>query len=154
MPKTKKDISIRTAFLKGTDVLPRNVQQKILNMYDVQKNNDQRARTAYYKELDRLLANAENRKNLVSEGFFSTSRMNSLRDNARRGDKTAAYMLNRYYKSRRRVADFFIDNNIPMTPTEKRNVISTMLTNKSYRITANDLKNIKSKKDVNKYKIH
>lgn len=153
MPQTKKDISIRTAFLKGSHTLPRNVQQKILNMYDTEQKNDHRARSVYYKELNKMLTNAENAKNLVSEGFFSVSRMNSLRDNAKRGDKTASFALNRYYRSRRQVADFFIDKNVPMTQNDKRNVITTMLTNKAYRITANDLKNIKSKKDIEKYKI-
>lgn len=154
MPKTKKDNSIRVAFLKGTSSLPKNIQEKILDLYDQQKKKNQEIRTAYYKELDALLAEAEHRKNLVSEGFFSFSRLNNVRNNAKRGDKTATFALNRYYRSRRQVADFFIDNNVPMTPSEKRNVITTMLTNKSYRITAGDLKNIKSKKDVNKYKIH
>jgi|SaaInl59LU_5_DNA_1037362.scaffolds.fasta_scaffold02324_3 hypothetical protein len=128
--------------------LPRNIQDKILNMV----NKNRKERREFYKEFDNMLKKAENRKNLMREGFMMYSMINSHRNGAKNGNKLSMNMLNRHFRSRKKVADFFFNNTSNLTKNDKRYIINKMLFDKSYQVFSNDLKNIKNRNNLSQYK--
>ena len=130
------------------DRLPNNIQNKILNMV----NTERKKRREFYKKLDEMLKKAENRKNLTREGFMMYSMINSHRNGAKNGNKLSMNMLNRHFRSRKKVADFFFNNTSNLTKNDKRYIINKMLFDKSYQVFSNDLKNIKNRNYLSRYK--
>ena len=128
--------------------LPRNIQDKILNMV----NKNRKERREFYKEFDNMLKKAENRKNLMREGFMMYSMINSHRNGTKNGNKMSMNMLNRHFRSRKKVADFFFNNTSNLSKNDKRYIINKMLFDKSYQVFSNDLKNIKNRNNLSQYK--
>ena len=130
------------------DKLPTNIQNKILNMASVERKK----RREFYKKFDEMLKKAENRKNLMREGFMMYSMINSRRNEAKNGNNISISMLNRHFRSRKKVADFFFNNTSKLSKNDKKYIINKMLFDKSYQMFSNDLKNIKNRNNLSQYK--
>ena len=130
------------------DRLPNDIQNKILNMV----NAERKKRREFYKKLDEMLKKAENRKNLMREGFMMYSMIDSRRNEAKNGNNISINMLNRHFRSRKKVADFFFNNTTNLSKNDKMYIIDKMLFDKSYQIFSNDLKNIKNRNNLSQYK--
>jgi hypothetical protein len=127
-------------FLKSTEnVLPRNVQEIVVRK--MEKEN--KARRAYYKELDDVIARGENRKNMfmMNQGFrFGPSQLNYVRERARRDDPGWKSTLRNYYKKRKKFVDYVMNDTTTMTRPEKKRLVERILTDKNFNPTKDELK--------------
>jgi len=127
-------------FLKSTEnVLPRNVQEIVVRK--MEKEN--KARRAYYKELDDVIARGENRKNMfmMNQGFrFGPSHLNYVRERARRDDPGWKSTLRNYYKKRKKFVDYVMNDTTTMTRPEKKRLVERILTDKNFNPTKDELK--------------
>ena len=128
-------------FLKSTEnVLPRNVQEIVVRK--MEKEN--KARRAYYKELDDVIARGENRKNMfmMNQGFrFGPSHLNYVRERARRDDPGWKSTLRNYYNKRRKFVDYVMNDSVStMSRAEKKRLVERLLTDKNWNPTPKELK--------------
>ena len=130
-----------TFLLSTKNTLPKNIQEQVAK------------RMKYINLVNDMLARGGQYKNLMYHGFFNPQNYENRKNAARRGNKLAKSMVNKYNASRNKIISFMMDDSVKMTLAEKKNLVKNMLTNRKWdmnkMIFVKDLRLVKKKEDLN-----
>lgn len=130
-----------TFLLSTKNKLPKNIQEQVAK------------RMQYINLVNDMLARGGQYKNLMYHGFFNPQNYENRKNAAKRGNKLAKSMVNKYNASRNKIISFMMDDSVKMTLEEKKNLVRNMLTNRKWdmnkMIFVKDLRLVKKKEDLN-----
>ena len=130
-----------TFLLSTKNALPKNIQEQVAK------------RMKYIDVVNDMLARGGQYKNLMYHGFFNPRNYENRKNAAKRGNKLAKSMVNKYNASRNKIISFMMDDSVKMTLAEKKNLVRNMLTNRKWdmnkMIFVKDLRLVKKKEDLN-----